>query len=54
MTPSVFRASMWRGSGHRRAMTQMAKGDPDAEVTGETATDEIGEMARTLAVFGKA
>jgi methyl-accepting chemotaxis protein len=35
----------------QRAMTQMAGGDLTAEVSGEDATDEVGEMARTLAVF---
>jgi methyl-accepting chemotaxis protein len=35
----------------QRAMTQMASGDLTAEVAGENATDEVGEMARTLAIF---
>ena len=35
----------------QRAMIQMARGDLTTEVSGEDATDEIGEMARTLAVF---
>jgi methyl-accepting chemotaxis protein len=35
----------------QRAMTQMAGGDLTAAVSGEGATDEVGEMARTLVVF---
>jgi methyl-accepting chemotaxis protein len=35
----------------QRAMHQIAEGDLQAEVAGGSAKDEIGEMARTLAVF---
>ena len=35
----------------QHAMRQIADGDLNAEVAGEAAKDEIGEMARTLAVF---
>jgi methyl-accepting chemotaxis protein len=40
--------------GMSRSMRQLAAGDADAEIIGAERRDEIGEMAKTLVVFGQA